>query len=126
MTRSWDFSREKSQDRRTRKGSGDLVLPGGTAAFRVEVAGPTLVAAPPPGPGKQQDGTARQWEEQMSQQMTHFGNGQREERTAQRCFFRRRGSGERLRICAQMPARQANTIMTSVTCRYQAVKPRTS
>jgi len=43
----------------------------------VEKAGPPLMPAPPRRPLHHQLDEASQWKEQLSQQMTHFGNGER-------------------------------------------------
>src|SRR2546428_9464973 len=53
----------------------------------MEEAGTTLMAAPPPRPGKQQCRTPRRREDKVGEQMTHFGNGQREQGTGGRGSF---------------------------------------
>src|SRR6266536_4954337 len=52
----------------------------GMTPFRVKKAGSALVAPSPPGPVEDQDGAARRWPEQLREEMTNFGNGQREQR----------------------------------------------
>src|SRR5258708_16967995 len=70
-------------------------LPCGTTMSGVEEAGTTLMAASPPRPGKQQCRTPRRREDEVSQQMAHFGNGQRKQRAGWRCsFYLGRLSGE--------------------------------
>src|SRR5215469_14048708 len=66
----------------------------------MEETGPALMAAPPPGPGKEQGCTARQGPEQGGEQMTHFGNGQREQWMVSLRRRRLRGSQESRRADA--------------------------
>src|SRR5260370_13630357 len=73
----------------------EVPLPCGTTMSGVEEAGTTLMAASPPRPGKQQCRTPRRREDEVSQQMAHFGNGQRKQRAGWRCsFYLGRLSGE--------------------------------
>ena len=54
-------------------------LPCIQAAFGVIIAGPASVASSPPRPGKPQLHIARMRPDELSEEMTNFGNGEREE-----------------------------------------------
>lgn len=93
----------------------------------MKVAGSALMTAPPPGPTKDQDGTARWWPEHGREQMTHFGNGERKQWTGQWRFLLRWSFGRRRPSrCTDPRPGQAKTSITKVMYRYQEVKPRTS
>src|SRR5258708_6071761 len=92
VVRSRENSLEKSLEcERAREeflcGQADQGLPRSTTMFRMKEARTTLVAASPPRPGKQQSRAARRWPEQVSQQMTYFGGGERKQGTSWRCFL---------------------------------------
>src|SRR5206468_156942 len=84
------FLRNSDETHSEIEGKVQGVFPGvlsSAAAFRVEVTGTALVAAPPAGPGKHQDRTARRRPKEVGQQMTYFGNGKREGWTSHRHFL---------------------------------------
>src|SRR2546422_2083408 len=90
--------REKSSNRH--RGERPARLPSLETTFRVEEARPALVATPPPRPGQQQVRAARWRPEQVSEQMTHFGNGERKQGTGRRSLIRDRLSGGQASHCA--------------------------
>src|SRR6266851_5991105 len=89
-----DTSRENGKDPREFPRNAERALLGRATMFRMEEASTALVAAPPAGPGEQQGRTARRRPEQVGEQMTHFGNGERKQRIDRRFFSRRWLSGE--------------------------------